>query len=67
MEPARRRSFGQPRQGGARRGELLDAEYYDVLAGDAWIESKLSAGGSASARVAEQLAAARTALAELAG
>ena len=47
--------------------ELLDAEYYDVLASDAWIESKLSAGGSASARVAEQLAAARAALAELAG
>jgi argininosuccinate lyase len=47
--------------------ELLDAEYYEVLASDAWIESKLSAGGSASARVAEQLAAARAALAELAG
>jgi argininosuccinate lyase len=46
--------------------ELLDAEYYEVLAGDAWIESKLSAGGSASARVAEQLAAARAALAGLA-
>ena len=41
--------------------DLLDAEYYEVLAGDAWIESKLSAGGSASARVAEQLAAARAA------
>ena len=47
--------------------ELLDAEYYEVLASDAWIESKRSAGGSASARVAEQLAAARAALAELAG
>jgi argininosuccinate lyase len=47
--------------------DLLDAEYYEVLAGDAWIESKLSAGGSASARVAEQLAAARAALARLAG
>jgi argininosuccinate lyase len=47
--------------------DLLDAEYYEVLAGDTWIESKLSAGGSASARVAEQLAAARAALAELAG
>ena len=47
--------------------DLLDAEYYEVLAGDSWIESKLSAGGSASARVAEQLAAARAALAELAG
>jgi argininosuccinate lyase len=45
--------------------DLLDAEYYDVLAGDAWIESKVSTGGSASARVAEQLEAARAALAEL--
>jgi argininosuccinate lyase len=47
--------------------ELLDGEYYEVLAGDAWIESKVSAGGSASARVAEQLAAARAALAGLQG
>ena len=47
--------------------ELLDDEYYEVLAGDAWLESKVSAGGTASARVAEQLAAARAALAELAG
>ena len=45
--------------------ELLDAEYYEVLAGDAWIESKVSAGGSASARVVEQIAAARAALAGL--
>ncbi len=44
--------------------ELLDAEYYEVLAGDSWIESKVSAGGTAAARVAEQLAAARAALAE---
>ena len=51
----------------ARITALLDAEYYEVLASDAWIESKLSAGGSASARVAEQMAAARAALAELAG
>jgi argininosuccinate lyase len=47
--------------------ELLSDEYYEVLAGDAWIESKVSAGGTASARVAEQLAAARGALAELVG
>ena len=45
--------------------ELLDSSYYEVLSGDAWIESKVSAGGTASARVAEQLAAARAALAEL--
>jgi argininosuccinate lyase len=47
--------------------DLLDAEYYEVLAGDRWIESKVSAGGTASVRVAEQLAAARAALAELGG
>jgi argininosuccinate lyase len=45
--------------------ELLDDEYYEVLAGDAWLESKVSAGGTASVRVAEQLAAARNALAAL--
>ena len=38
-----------------------------MLAGEAWLESKVSAGGTASARVAEQIAAAREALAELAG
>jgi argininosuccinate lyase len=44
--------------------ELLDGEYYAVLASDQWLESKSSAGGTASARVAEQLASAR---AELSG
>jgi len=47
------------------RSELLDEEFYEVLAGDAWIESKVSAGGTASARVAEQLAAAEAVLAAL--
>ena len=42
--------------------ELLDEEYYEVLAGERWLESKVSAGGTASARIAEQLAAARAAL-----
>jgi len=46
--------------------ELLDDEYYKVLSGDAWLESKVSAGGTASARIAEQLAAAREVLAALA-
>ena len=45
--------------------ELLDEEYYEVLAGDAWLESKASAGGTASARIGEQIAAARAALDEL--
>ena len=42
--------------------ELLDEEYYEVLAGEHWLESKRSAGGTASERVAEQLAAARAEL-----
>jgi len=49
----------------AAESELLDDEYYEVLAGDAWLESKVSAGGTASARVTEQIAAARQALAGL--
>jgi argininosuccinate lyase len=43
--------------------ELLDEEYYAVLAESSWLESKVSEGGTALARVREQLAAARTALA----
>jgi argininosuccinate lyase len=42
--------------------ELLDEEYYEVLTGERWLESKVSAGGTASVRIAEQLAAARAAL-----
>jgi argininosuccinate lyase len=42
--------------------ELLDDEYYDVLASDRWLESKRSVGGTASERVGEQLAAARAEL-----
>ena len=45
--------------------ELLDEEYYAVLADGAWLESKRSAGGTSSARVAEQLEAAAAALAAL--
>jgi argininosuccinate lyase len=41
---------------------LLDDDFYDVLAGDAWLESKVSAGGTASARIAEQLEQARATL-----
>jgi argininosuccinate lyase len=46
----------------SRFSELLDAEYYEVLAAERWLESKRSAGGTASDRVAEQLAAARAEL-----
>ncbi|MDQ3572700.1 MAG: argininosuccinate lyase [Actinomycetota bacterium] len=49
----------------ASHSELLDDEYYEVFAAGAWLESKVSAGGTASSRVSEQLAAARDALATL--
>ncbi len=38
-------------------------EFHAVLAQESWLESKVSEGGTSSARVAEQLAAARAALA----
>jgi argininosuccinate lyase len=47
----------------AAGSELLDEEYYTVLAESSWLESKVSEGGTARARVAEQLVAARAALA----
>jgi argininosuccinate lyase len=43
--------------------ELLDAEFYEVLASASWLESKVSEGGTALARVREQLARARETLA----
>ena len=46
----------------ADQSELLGDEYYEVLSGERWLESKASAGGTASARLAEQIAAARTTL-----
>jgi argininosuccinate lyase len=45
--------------------ELLDDDYYGVLSGDRWLESKRSQGGTASERLAEQLAAARAGLERL--
>jgi len=41
---------------------LLDEEYYEVLAEGAWIDSKVSAGGTGAQPLADQLAAARRAL-----
>ncbi|HEX5309697.1 MAG TPA: argininosuccinate lyase [Solirubrobacteraceae bacterium] len=40
------------------------ADYYKVLARDSWLESKVSQGGTALARVREQLTLARSALAD---
>jgi len=44
------------------RSELLDDEYYAVLRSASWLESKVSRGGTAVARVREQLDRARDAL-----
>jgi argininosuccinate lyase len=46
----------------ASQSELLDDEYYKVLARDSWLESKVSTGGTALPRVREQLELARAAL-----
>ena len=46
----------------AEHSELLDDEYYEVLREGSWLESKLSAGGTSAARLAEQLEAARATL-----
>jgi argininosuccinate lyase len=48
-----------------RHSDLLDDSYYEALRSERWLESKASFGGTASARVAEQLEAARAALEEI--
>jgi argininosuccinate lyase len=42
----------------------LDEEYFEVVAGGAWLESKVSEGGTASARVEEQIERARALFAQ---
>ena len=49
------------------QSELLDDEFYDVLARDSWLESKVSMGGTALPRVREQLELARAVLEQAAG
>src|ERR671923_229375 len=46
----------------ARHSEAFDDEFYDVLARSSWLESKVSEGGTALARVREQLCHARAEL-----
>jgi argininosuccinate lyase len=46
----------------ARASDALDAEYYSVLSQRAWLESKVSEGGTSLARVREQLALVRARL-----
>jgi argininosuccinate lyase len=41
---------------------LLDAEFYDLLSDGAWLETKVSEGGTSLDRVREQLSKARAAL-----
>jgi argininosuccinate lyase len=48
-----------------RHSDLLDDSYYELLRSGQWIESKVSEGGTSSARLAEQFAAARGALEEV--
>jgi argininosuccinate lyase len=47
-----------------RFSDRLDDEYYDVLTKASWLESKVSEGGTSSARIAEQINRARAALRE---
>ena len=46
----------------AERSELLDDEFYAVLRDRAWLESKVSRGGTSLERVREQLERASQAL-----
>jgi argininosuccinate lyase len=46
----------------AEHSPLLDEEFYEVLGSGAWLESKVSEGGTSLARVREQLARVRAAL-----
>src|SRR5258705_1226757 len=48
----------------AELAPALDSAYYDVLSQDSWLESKVSAGGTAVDRVREQLEHAREILQE---
>jgi argininosuccinate lyase len=48
----------------AAHSDLLDDEYYEVLADGAWLDSKVSSGGTGSAALAEQLEKARRVVAE---
>jgi argininosuccinate lyase len=46
----------------AEHSSLLDEEFYDLLKDGAWLEAKVSEGGTSLARVREQLQRARAAL-----
>jgi argininosuccinate lyase len=46
----------------AEQSPMLDREFYAVLTDGAWLESKVSEGGTSAARVREQLERARAIL-----
>ena len=50
----------------ARHSDLLDDDYYRVLSEEAWVDSKVSRGGTGAEALAAQLEAARRVLGELA-
>ncbi len=66
VEGGRRLSELTPAELSAQ-SELLDEEYYKVLARDSWLESKVSMGGTALPRVREQLEQARAVLEQATG
>jgi argininosuccinate lyase len=51
----------------AEHSELLDDEYYEILREGAWLDSKLSGGGTSASRLAEQLETAQKALESVRG
>ena len=61
LEQGKRLSELTPQQL-AEQSELLDEDYYAVLRDRAWLEDKVSRGGTSLARVREQLERARAAL-----
>jgi argininosuccinate lyase len=46
----------------AQFSDLLDGEYYEVLAGSSWLDSKVSEGGTSANRIQEQLERAKDVL-----
>jgi argininosuccinate lyase len=59
---------GAPDGGGSRgKGPEGASEYYEILARDSWLESKVSLGGTALPRVREQLQLARAVLEQAPG
>ena len=49
----------------ARFSDAPGDEYYELLANGSWLESKVSEGGTSSARVQDQLKCAREVLEEI--